>query len=176
MATSDTGRVYDELLVILVQANDGRAAVRLAARWQPRLLRTARRLLRDEDAARDAVQEAWLGILRGVVSLRDPAAFPAWAFGILHRRCVDCIRRSGRERGAPLPEPRAATGCEDRIAIDQAMAALSPEQRAAAQLHFGEGLTLAEVATATGVPLGTAKSRIFHARRRLAAALSGDEP
>jgi DNA-directed RNA polymerase specialized sigma24 family protein len=69
----------------------------------------------------------------------------------------------------------AGAGGEDRVAIDQAMARLSIEHRAAALLHFGEGLTLAEVAAATGVPLGTAKSRIFHARRLLAAALNGDE-
>jgi RNA polymerase sigma-70 factor (ECF subfamily) len=174
MALSETDRVYDELLVTLVKAGDRRAGERLAARWQPRLIRTARRLLRDDDAALDAVQEAWIGIFRGAARLDDPARFPAWAFGILHRKCADRIRRARRDRGTPAKES-AVEGAEDRLAIDQAMAALGIEHRAAAALYFGEGLTLAEVAAATGVPLGTAKSRIFHARRQLAAALSGDE-
>ena len=175
MAQNETERVFDELLVTLVQSGDRRAGERLAARWQPRLIRTARRLLRDDEAARDAVQEAWIGIFRGAAALADPARFPAWAFGILHRKCADRIRSAQRERAAAEADPPACEGTEDRVAIDQALAALSIEHRAAAILFFGEGLTLAEVADATGVPLGTAKSRIFHARRRLAAALSGDQ-
>ena len=83
MAQNETERVFDELLVTLVQSGDRRAGERLAARWQPRLIRTARRLLRDDEAARDAVQEAWIGIFRGAAALADPARFPAWAFGIL---------------------------------------------------------------------------------------------
>ena len=55
------------------------------------------------------------------------------------------------------------------------MAALPAEHRFAAHLFFIEGLTLAEIADAQGVPLGTAKSRLFHARRQLKAALSGDD-
>jgi DNA-directed RNA polymerase specialized sigma24 family protein len=55
------------------------------------------------------------------------------------------------------------------------MAALPGDQRLAAQLFFVEGLTLAEVAEVQQVPEGTAKSRLFHARRRLKAALSGDD-
>lgn len=175
MAAGETDRVYDELLVTLVQAGDRRAGERLAARWQPRLIRTARRLLRDDDAARDAVQEAWLGVVRGIARLSDPARFPAWAFGIVHRKCADRIRRLQRERGNAAAEPVVESGAEDRVAIDQAMARLDLAHRAAAHLYFGEGLSLAEVAAATGVPLGTAKSRLFTARRKLAAALSGDE-
>jgi RNA polymerase sigma-70 factor (ECF subfamily) len=174
MGLSETDRVYDELLVTLVQAGDRRAGDRLVARWHPRLIRTARRLLHDDDAARDAVQEAWIGIFRGATRLADPTRFPAWAFGILHRKCADRIRLAQRARWMPEPEPAAGEGAEDRLAIAEAMAALSPEHRAAAALHFGEGLTLAEVAQATGVPIGTAKSRIFHARRHLKAALSGE--
>ena len=63
--TRDTGRIFDELLLISARAGDRRAGERLAARWQPRLLRTARRLLRDEDEAVEAVQNAWAAICRG---------------------------------------------------------------------------------------------------------------
>lgn len=174
MPLSEADRVYDELLVTLIQSGDRRAGERLVARWQPRLARTARRLLHDDEAARDAVQEAWASIFRGAAGLNDPARFPAWAFGILHRKCADRIRDAQRLRTEPaldLPEPNG----EDRAAIDQAFDRLTPEHRAAALLHFGEGLTLAEVAAATNVAIGTAKSRIFHARRHLRAALSGDD-
>jgi RNA polymerase sigma factor (sigma-70 family) len=174
---SELERVHDELLVVLVQSGDRRAGERLAARWQPRLLRAARRILRSEDRARDAVQDAWASIFPGMTRLNDPAVFPAWAFGILHRRCVDRIRGDVRRArdGADTDQAFTASfGEGDSLDIARAMAGLDHEHRTAAVLHFCEGLTLAEVAAAVGVPVGTAKSRIFHARRRLKAALSGD--
>ncbi|WP_300377558.1 sigma-70 family RNA polymerase sigma factor [Henriciella sp.] len=178
--TNDPGRIYDELLVTLVRTGDRAAAERLAARWYPRLLRTARRLLRDDDQAREAVQEAWTGICRGWVGLADARKFPAWAFSILHHKCADRIRheQGGRARQTDLngcETDRAAADSEVRMAISQALDRLSHDHRVAAILFFHEGLTLSEIAIATGVPTGTAKSRIFHARRQLKAALQGDE-
>jgi RNA polymerase sigma-70 factor (ECF subfamily) len=172
----DPGAAFDELLVTLAQAGDRGAAERLARRWHPRLLRTARRLLGAEMAP-GAVQDCWLSILRGIGGLRDPARFAPWAFGILRRRSADAIRRaqSGRETGElPESQPALAALPGEALAIAQAMAALPPDQRLAAQLFFVEGLTLAEIAEVQEVPVGTAKSRLFHARRRLKAALKGD--
>lgn len=179
MGLSETERVYSELLVTLVQAGDRRAAERLVARWQPRLIRTARRLLGNQEQARDAVQDTWGAVFQGWLRLSDPARFPGWVFGILHRKCVDRIRDESRRRqnaatGDPPLPPVTAAGGEDSLAIAQALDGLSHDHRTAAILFFGEGLTLSEIAAATGVPTGTAKSRIFHARRRLQAALSGD--
>lgn len=176
---NETERVYEQLLVTLVQSGDRRAGERLAARWQPRLLRTATRLLQDPDLAREAVQDAWAGIFRGCEQLSDPERFPAWAFGILHRKCADLIRRRVRQRARELPmeqgpAPSALRADDDRLALEQALARLSLDHRAAALLHLVEGLTLAEVANALRVPVGTAKSRLFHARRHLMAALEGD--
>lgn len=177
--TPDAGRVFDELLVTMVQAGDRAAGERLAARWQPRLLRTARRLLRDDDLARTAVQESWISIWRGLAGLRDPARFPPWAFAVLHRRCADAIRRAQRLRGHSgeaerEPEaPGAMPG--EALAIRQAFALLPPDQRLAAQLYYTEGLSLAEIAEVQGVAEGTAKSRLFHARRKLRATLEGED-
>lgn len=177
-AIDATCAAFDELLVTLVQAGDPAAAERLARRWQPRLLRTARRLV-GAAMAPGAVQDCWLSILRGIGGLRDPARFAPWAFGILRRRCADALRRQGtsREREGELSDdvPADASLPDDALAIARAMAGLPPDQRLAAQLFFVEGLTLAEIAEVQQVPEGTAKSRLFHARRRLKAALSGDE-
>jgi RNA polymerase sigma factor (sigma-70 family) len=171
------GVAYDELLVTLAVAGDRRAAERLARRWHPRLLRTARRLVGAE-LAPGAVQDCWVSILRGLGRLRDPARFAPWAFGILRRRSADVIRRHSADRSRDGGEPDQAQTTalpEDALAIARAMAGLSPDQRLAAQLFFVEGLTLAEIAEVQQVPEGTAKSRLFHARRRLKAALSGDD-
>ena len=179
MQGQETGRVYDELLVTLARSGDRRAGERLAARWYPRLMRTALRLLRDQSEAEEAVQEAWAGICRGWLGLSDTAKFPAWAFGILHRKCADRIRKAQNERArnGMIPEgrePAQPARGELRVEIDQALIHLSPEHRMVAILFFAEGLSLAEVAAASGIPVGTAKSRIFHARQQLKSLLKGD--
>ena len=179
MATPQTERVYDELLVTLARAGDRKAANRLAARWYPRLIRTALRLVRDRQDAEEAVQEAWAAICRGWPRLSDPAMFPGWAFGILRRKCVDRIRTAQRDRTrtAPLdaaPEPSQPARGELQVEIDQALASLSDDHRLAAILFFGEGLSLNEIAAVTGVPVGTAKSRIFKARQHLKSCLKGE--
>ena len=169
-------RVYDELLVTLVQSGDRGALERLAVRWQPRLLRSARRFTGDAELAREAVQESWIGIVSGLGKLRDASRFPAWAFQILRRRCADRVRAvaADRPRSDELTEtnePASTPRPDDGIAINRAFAKLSTDQRIAATLFFVEQLTLDEIAIATGAPVGTVKSRIFAARRKLKEAL-----
>lgn len=176
--------LYDEWLVTLAIAGDGRAAKRLYQRWNPRLARAARRYGMEDEAALDLAQECWLAIFKGLARLRDPAKFRAYAFAVLHRRGSDHIRKSLRERDAITEIEAEINGAPEtvteRAAIAQAFASLSPDQRLAAHLHFVEGLTLLEIATVQQIPEGTAKSRIFHARRKLKAALTpfdeGDRP
>jgi len=174
---SETDRVFDELLLTRLQAGDRAAGERLAARWYPRLMRTAYRLLGDEGQARSAVQEAWTGICKGWHSLRKPSHFAAWSYRILHHKCVDRIRANQSQRlkaGEMNVEPSVAPAGEHRVSIDQAFARLSADHRIAATLHFAAGLTIKETAQATGVPLGTAKTRIFHARKQLKSMLDED--
>ena len=174
---TDAAALFDELLVVLAIGGDREAADRLARRWHPRLLRTARRLA-GAPLAEAVAQDAWLGIWSGLPGLRDPSRFAPWAFGILRRRAADrlgrdIVRRNGEQSlAAELPQVTSDASTENAFAIRQAMDALPPAQRFAAHLFFVEGLTLGEIAQAQGVPLGTAKSRLFHARRGLKAALA----
>src|SRR5918995_2356062 len=95
------GRSLDEYLVSLSQAGSSEALDGLARRWTPRLLRYAARVLGGSDsaeAARDVVQETWIGAIRGLRGLRDPAQFPAWIYGIATRKCADAIRANTRRR------------------------------------------------------------------------------
>lgn len=151
----------------------------LHKRWNARLARAALRYTGDQEGARDLAQECWIGIWKGIKRLRDPARFRSYAFAILHRRGADHIRGSMRDRAknAPFsdhdaPEQAAPAMQAERIALQQAFAALPPDQRLAAHLHFVEGLTLREIAEVQDIAQGTAKSRLFHARRKLKEALS----
>lgn len=179
----DAARLFDEMLVVLAQSGDRRALERLFRRWNPKLARAARRYCGSEDAALDLAQECWLGIVKRLGSLRDPSRFRSFAFAVLHRRGADLFRNNYREyaarnnyreyaamaqHDATPPEPSSPPV---RLAIAQAFDALPPDQRLAAHLYFVEGLTLAEIAEVQSIPEGTAKSRLFHARRKLKAAL-----
>lgn len=170
-------RVLDELLVTLAQAGDVQALDRLARRWRPRHYTLARRLLRDPDGAAEAVQDAWVSIVRGLAHVEDPARFPAWSYAVVTRRCRDLQRKRAR---APLVDPDAkppdpGPGPQESAAdLRRALAALPPDQAAAVALFYGDGLSGAEIAEALGVPLGTVKTRLFHARRTLRRRLEGD--
>lgn len=167
--------LYDEWLVTRAQGGDREAANRLFQRWNPRLARAARRYGMEDEAALDLAQECWLAIFKGLGRLRHPARFRSYAFAVLHRRGSDHIRKALRERGAMAGMEESADIApatqSDHAAITQAFARLSPDQRLAAHLHFVEGLTLSEIAQVQDIPEGTAKTRIFHARRKLKAAL-----
>ena len=174
LRSKETAQLYDELLVTLIKGGDRKAANQLVKRWHPRLLSAARRYANDTGLAEQLVQDCWLGIWRGIAILRDPSRFAPWAFTILRNKGAKAIRSQmvDRERFGEASEKSAPARQEDGVALSQAFAALSPDQRLAAHLHFVEGLTLREIAKVQRIPVGTAKSRLFHARQKLKAALS----
>ncbi len=183
MSSQPAERALDEYLVASARIGDRRAFGLLVRRWNGKLLAHAWRLLGDGEKAKDAVQDGWNEIIRGLPKLVDTRAFPAWAFRIVSRRCARLIgqaRQDRRLRDALENEFRADSyeASHDRLEFErirQAMAALPAEQRAAIALFHLEELSVAEVAVALDVPVGTVKTRLMNARRRLRAALEGDE-
>lgn len=175
MRTRDA--IVDDLLVLAAQSGQVTAFQRLASRWHPRLVRHARRLTGDAEAARDATQDAWVAIVRGLHRLRDPARFGPWALQITTRRCADWIAGRQRDRLGHEDLVRAAASAppeasvEDVSAVREALGRLPSSDRALLALFYVEGLSVAEIAHACRIPPGTVKSRLFHARTRLRAAL-----
>lgn len=178
----DKKRVLDEYLVASAQAGDRKAFARLASNWQPALMRHAWRLTGDEDMARDALQDAWLDIVRGLPRLKDAIAFPAWSYRIVTRKCATAIRKVQRVRrtkqavaaepeSPPLDGETVVEQRADLAAISGAMATLPADQRSALALYHMEDLSIAEISVALGVPAGTVKTRLMHARRKIRAAL-----
>jgi RNA polymerase sigma-70 factor (ECF subfamily) len=172
----------DSYLVASARLGDRDAYDQLVRRWNGRLLAHAWRLLRDDEAARDAVQEGWIEILRGLARLRDDAAFAAWAYRIVSRRCARGIARARKDRlvaeASACRQDEAAEAPPDVLdarALDRALAQLPPGQQAAIALFYLEEMSVAEVAVALDVPVGTVKTRLMHARRALRGRLEGDE-
>lgn len=178
--------IEDELLVLRCQGGDEAALRDLVARWQPRLARVARQLTGDREAARDVLQDAWLAIARGIKRLDDPARFRTWAYRILTNRCTDWVRRRMVRRRFVEAQKQASVdaGAETTSGADldgasggvrAALAALPDEQRSVVVLHYSVGMGIREIARVLGVPSGTVKSRLFHARERLRAVLERTE-
>ncbi|MCH8253447.1 MAG: RNA polymerase sigma factor [Planctomycetes bacterium] len=174
--------IQDELLVLRCQEGDDDALRALITRWQPRLGRLAWRLTGNRESARDAVQETWLAIVRGLRRLDDPARFRSWAYRIAVNKCADWTRRrvvlrsaASDLRDAAASAPRAVTGAadqeDDAAHIRDAMAKLPGEQRAILSLHYLDEMGVSEIGEVLEIPKGTVKSRLHHARNRLRQAL-----
>ncbi|WP_297731190.1 RNA polymerase sigma factor [uncultured Maricaulis sp.] len=183
----DRKRVLSEYLIVSAHAGDRVALDRLCRLWHADLSRHAGRLIGEVDPARDIMQDAWCDILRGLNSLREPAAFPAWAYRIVARKCAAEIRgRQSTRRiaeaytaemgGASVDGRQAAENAADAGAIRKAMADLPDDQRIALALYHQDGLSVAEIAVITDTPAGTVKTRLMHARRKLALALNPAMP
>jgi RNA polymerase sigma-70 factor (ECF subfamily) len=125
----------------------------------------------------DLAQEALLAAWRSIRQWRADGSFAAWLRQIGTRRFLDRQRRAGPKQFAEL-DPEIASlssGMDERLAVNQALAALPPRERAAALLVYAEGHSHHEAAQILGLPLGTLKSIVARARTALARQLEGVE-
>lgn len=175
-------RILDEYLVVSAKGGDRDAFAVLVRRWHKKLIAHAWRLTGDREAAQDAVQTGWTDIVRGLARLQDERAFPAWAYRIVSRACAKQVGSKVQHRRIAealaresWPEPQGTDDAWiDGQNLREAVRTLSPEQRAAVALFHFEELSVVEVAVALDVPIGTVKTRLMHARRKLRAAMEGN--
>ena len=170
-----------EELVRQAQRGDAEAFDALARTVGDRCLAVAVRILRDADLAEDAVQAALIMAWTELRGLREPSRFEPWLHRILTHACYAEARRRRRWYEGPRILPVAgAYGSDDYLTVDdrdlleRAFRRLTVQQRAVLVFHHYFGLSVPEVAVRTGIPLGTAKSRLHHATRALRASIDAD--
>lgn len=149
----------------------------------PRLLRLALSILGSEADARDVVQEAFIRAWRELPRLRDLDRFDAWLARIVVNACRDRWRSHRRVAVHEIPageldpdrEPSSTVPIGDRVAsadmIRRAFARLDIDQRTILVLHYVEEQAVAGIAASLGIPVGTAKWRLYRARGALGRAL-----
>jgi RNA polymerase sigma-70 factor, ECF subfamily len=170
-------------LVIRAQAGDVDAFSSLTAGRTGRLMAAARLILRRDDRAADAVQDALLQAWIDLRGLRDPDRFDAWLHRLLVRACYRASRRNRVREVAEIDvagvtEPSVSDAQHDvaiRDQLDRGFRRLPPEHRTVLVLRLYLGLTQAETAEALDVPLGTVQSRLDRATRAMRAALDADD-
>jgi len=138
------------------------------------------RILRDFDLADDAVQSALLTAWREIRALRDPERFEPWLHRILTNACYAEARRRRLTSDLrllpvePVHGPDEYLNVEHRDQLERAFRRLTVEQRAVLVFHHYLGLPLPDVAVRLGIPVGTVKSRMHHAKRALRASLDAE--
>ena len=142
----------------------------------------ARLILRNDELARDAVQDAYIRAWRDLPGLRDPERFDAWLHRLTVNACLDAVRRRRRrpiEVELTLITPKGVgdeTGhVADRDQLERGFRQLGTDQRAVLVLHYYVGMSVPSVAETLGVPLGTAQSRLGRALAALRVALSSEQ-
>lgn len=137
---------------------------------QETLYRTARSILRNEQDAQDAVQEAVTQAFARLHTLRNPAKFKPWLLRILVNTCYDaCRRRRSTVYLEAVEETLAApqSDCEERMSLWSAVMRLPEEQKAVVTLFYYEDLPIRAISEVLGVTQGTVKTRLSRARGRL---------
>lgn len=176
-----TTNMTDAELAALAMAGDREAFGELVLRFAGQARRVAQAILRDPDDADDAAQDGFLSALKHLGRYDPARPFGPWLMRIVANAAADRRRRRKVRRTDPIPLTAASrragpdveadrTGFRD--ALKDALAELPERQRIAVVLFDVEGYSHREIAETLGVPEGTVRSDVFHARRTLRAALA----
>ena len=186
----------DHDLVQRVQAGDSAAFRALYDKYHRRAFAVAMGVVKNEDDALDAVQNAFVKVHKNIHKFQGSSSFYTWLYRIVMNVSIDHVRRTSRRKtldfderalheeseiagdGALLPRVtdanpgKAALRRELGSAIQAALAELPEHHRAVIVLREIEGMSYEEMAEALEVPKGTIMSRLFHARKKMQVALA----
>jgi RNA polymerase sigma-70 factor (ECF subfamily) len=166
-------RARERALVLEAQAGDAEAFAGLVRLHQQRAYAVARAMVLTHEDAEDAVQEGFLHAYKALARFRPDQPFGAWLHRIVANAALDVIRRRKVRDTDALPENVAspfrdpAVDGDLRARLERALAQLGERQRAVIVLHDVEGFKHAEIGRILGIPEGTARSDLHHARAQL---------
>ncbi len=172
----------DRELIRRVADKDRRAFETLYQRYGPRLQRYLSRLIQRPDVAEEALDDVMLVVWQNAARFNDRSRVSTWILGIAHHKALKArARLAGRLSETPVsdqqiadgegPEDATMRGELDRL-LAKGLEALSPEQRSVVELTFYQERSYHEIAEITRCPVNTVKTRMFHARKRLAPLLT----
>ena len=184
----------DLALVEAAKAGDDGAFKALVIRHQRKVYAVALGIVKDPDQAWDVAQEAFVRVHRHLPEFKGDAAFTTWLFRIATHLAIDSVRKERQSQKDELDDVRdadLASGAEGILStplgsdpgenalrrelagkLQEALATLPVIHREILVLREVEGLTYEELAARLGIQKGTVMSRLFHARKKMQAALS----
>jgi RNA polymerase sigma-70 factor, ECF subfamily len=175
-------RLSDPILVKRAKDGDRRALAALCERHAPRVERLAHHLLRDQEDARDASQDALAKLCVKLSQFRGESSFTTWLHRLVVNACRDVAQRQLARRCEPLDEDRreardgdparAAEASELRAELGAQLAEISPAQAKVVVLKHGFDFSFEEIAGSEGMPVGTVKCHAHRGRNGLRERLS----
>jgi len=191
MTDKDHSSADDQALVRAAQRGEMPAFEELVARHRDKIYARAYSMMRNEEEAIDLSQEAWVKGWQRLRQFQGESGFGTWMTRIVINLCLDQLRKQKRqrtesieamdeesggvERQMPVITVNPTAGLERaelRQRIDRALGQLSYEHRTVLVLHEFEEMEYKQIARTMGCSIGTVMSRLFYARRRLAALLA----
>src|SRR5213075_417879 len=173
MPSAADGPAAERAIVIAAQRGSNDAFSALVRIHQRRAYAIVRAIVLSHEDAEDAVQEGFLHAHRALDRFRPDQPFGAWLYRIMANAALNLVRRRKVRDADELPEsiamPFRDPGESDELRrrLSQALTKLTERQRSVIVLHDIEGFTHGEIGTMLGIPEGTARSDLHHARAAL---------
>lgn len=174
-------RIFDGLLVLRFRTGETKALGILVKKHHGKLVRHAYWYTGDRESAKDIVQDSWHKIILKMGQLDDPDRFGSWAMTIVRRKALDYLSVLKAKKMEELRINTITTSEEtdeevirsNRIKqLRTAIKGLPTDQQEVLRLFYIESQSLLEIGRILGIPVGTVKSRLYHAREKLKSLLN----
>lgn len=165
----------DKELVEAYLAGDKTALAALVKRWHKLFCDKAYWLVKDKDVAKDIAQDSWTTIIHKIDKLKNPNQFKYWAFRIVCNKSTDWLRQQAKNQKRIIGYDMEIESSEGHYSEDQiqkqillkAINALPTNQNEVVKLFYLQDYSLKQISELLNISVGTAKSRLFHAREKL---------
>jgi len=187
--SAEGGRALDEAVILRAQQGDPEAFAGLVRGYEGSAFRAAYLIVRDEAEARDVAQEAFLRAYRSLGRFDARRAFRPWLLRIVTNLALNSARRAARQRARDERYERTAgvqgtaASAEETVEAQergrrvwQAMSALTPDDQTVLYLRYFLAASEEDTALTIGRPVGTVKSRVHRALRRLQTVIKQQYP
>jgi len=184
-APPQNGRQDESVLMERIRAKDVDAFEELYRGYRDRLARFLLKRIHRPHLVEEVLNDTLMVVWDQAHAFKGDSKLSTWIFAIAYRKSMKALRnhqdpiedKAADERASLDPSPEDGFGRErTRALLLQAMAELSPEHRAVLELTYFHEIGYQEIAEIMSCPIGTVKTRMFHARRQLRRRLPGEFP
>jgi len=167
--------ITDGELVVKYQSGDHKVLTLLVERWHQVFCKKAYWIVKNADMSKDIAQDTWKTIINSLDSLKNPNSFGSWALRIVYTKSLDCLKLKAHntvrlnERIFGKPSEKDEPKYDDNLKVEllKAVRSLPHKQQAVITLFYVEDYSLKQIGDILNISIGTAKSRLFHAREKL---------
>lgn len=180
----EKSNILDEWLVLKSQEGDQVAFHQLVQKWHKKLLYQSFIRTQNWQESEDIVQDVWQWLVTNLYKLKDENKFSAWIRTIVDRKSIDWVRKQQKER---INHKQFANGIDQidhanidhyigvdsgldeqvLTALEKTLEQLNADNKLVLVLYYLESNSIESIAGILGIPKGTVKSRLFHAREKL---------